>query len=544
MAAVTPPRKVSGGESPPTHSPVAPPAHNPWAIALTVTMATFMELLDTSISNVSLPHIAGGLGTSYDESTWVLTSYLVANAIILPMSAWLSRVFGRKRYYMMCVALFTGTSLLCGLAPSLGMLIFFRVLQGIGGGGLAPVEQAILVDTFPKAKLGGAFALYSMAIVTAPAIGPPLGGWITDSFSWRWVFFINVPIGLLSLFLSSRLVHDPPEFTQERKDARTGGKLRIDYIGISLIAIGFACLEVVLDRGERDDWLESNFIASFLVVAIVAIAIAIWWEWRHADPVVELTLLRERNFGVSCIYYFLFAFGLFGSTVLIPEMLQTLFGYTATDAGLVLGPGAAVITLLAPFVVRIAPYIGAKRLLGASFTLAALSFFYYSGFTTQTDYFHFTLARCFQGFGYAFMFIPVSQLAYSYLPKNKNNKGSSLTNLCRNWGGSFGIAFVTTMLARRTQYHQSVLVSNLTSADGSVQQFLSTSSHQLVARGTSGPDAVVQSYGLVAHLMTQQASMLAFMDCFRLLGVVVLIGLPLAFVIRRFEIAKAGGAGH
>ena len=229
-------------EAPPNQARSPRPAHNPWAIALTVTMATFMELLDTSISNVSLPHIAGGLGTSYDESTWVLTSYLVANAIILPMSAWLSRVFGRKRYYMMCVALFTTTSLLCGLAPSLGLLIVFRVLQGVGGGGLAPVEQAILVDTFPKEKLGGAFALYSMAIVTAPAIGPPLGGWITDSFSWRWVFFINIPIGLLSLLLSNRLVHDPVEFTEERKAAKRGGKLRIDYLGISLIAIGFACL--------------------------------------------------------------------------------------------------------------------------------------------------------------------------------------------------------------------------------------------------------------------------------------------------------------
>jgi DHA2 family multidrug resistance protein len=528
----------------PDQAPSERPAHNPWAIALVVTMATFMELLDTSISNVSLPHIAGGLGTSYDESTWVLTSYLVANAIILPMSAWLSRVFGRKRYYMMCVALFTATSFLCGVAPSLATLIFFRVLQGIGGGGLAPVEQAILVDTFPKEKLAGAFALYSMAIVTAPAIGPPLGGWITDSFSWRWVFFINVPIGILSLLLSSRLVHDPIEFTEERKRAQRSGHLRIDYVGIALIAVGFACLEVVLDRGERDDWLESHFIATFLAIAVVAIAIAIWWEWRHDDPVVELTLLRERNFAIANLYYFLFAFGLFGSTVLIPEMLQTLFGYTATDAGLVLGPGAAVITLLAPFVVRIVPRIGAKRLLGFSFTIAALFFFYYSGMTTETDYFHFALARAFQGFGYAFMFVPVSQLAYSYLPRNKNNKGSSLTNLCRNWGGSFGIAFVTTMLERRTQYHQSVLVSNLTSADASVRQFVSTSSHFLVTRGSSTPDAIHQAYGLVGSTLTQQATMLAFMDCFHLLGVVVLAGLPLAFLIRHFEIGKPGGAAH
>ena len=525
-------------------SPAQHVKHSEWAIALTVTMATFMELLDTSISNVSLPHIAGGLGTSYDESTWVLTSYLVANAIILPMSAWLSRVFGRKRYYMMCVALFTTTSFLCGIAPSLGMLIFFRVLQGIGGGGLAPVEQAILVDTFPLEKLGGAFALYSMAIVTAPAVGPPLGGWISDNFSWRWVFFINVPIGLLSLLLSSRLVHDPVEFTEERNKARRSGRLRIDYIGIVLIAVGFACLEVVLDRGERDDWLESHFITTFLVIALVAIAIAIWWEWRHDDPVVELTLLRERNFAIANLYYFLFAFGLFGSTVLIPEMLQTLFGYTATDAGLALGPGAAVVTLMAPFVVRLVPRVGVRPILGFSFTVAALSFFYYSGMTTQTDYFHFALARVFQGFGYAFMFVPVSQLAYSYLPKNKNNKGSSLTNLCRNWGGSFGIAFVTTMLERRTQYHQTVLVSNLTSSDTSVRDFVRTSSHFLVTRGASTPDAIHQAYGLVGSMMTQQATMLAFMDCFHLLALVALAGLPLAFLIRYFEVGKAAGAAH
>jgi DHA2 family multidrug resistance protein len=542
MAALAAPQPAAATDIAAVSATIA--ARRLWAIALTVTMATFMELLDTSISNVSLPHIAGGLGTSYDESTWVLTSYLVANAVILPMSAWLSRVFGRKRYYMMSVALFTVTSLLCGTAPSLGMLVVFRVLQGLGGGGLAPVEQAILVDTFPKEKLAGAFALYSMAIVTAPAIGPPIGGWITDNFSWRWVFFINVPIGLLSLLLSSRLVHDPPEFTEERRQAWSGGQLRIDHIGIVLIAIGFACLEVVLDRGERDDWLGSHFITSFLVIAVVAIAVAIWWEWRHHDPVVELTLLRDRNFALACIYYFLFGVGLFGSTVLIPEILQTLFGYTATDAGLVLGPGAAVVTIMAPVVVRILPRLGAKRLLGASFTIAALSMFYYSGLTSQTDYSHFALARVFQGFGYAFMIVPVTQLAYSYLAKNKNNKGSSLMNLCRNWGGSFGIAFVTTMLERRTQYHQSVLVSHLTSADGTVLRFVNDSSRYLLARGTSSPDAIHQSYGLLSSQMTQQATMLAAMDCFHLLGLVVILGLPLAFLIRNFAISGSPRGGH
>src|SRR5580698_9680207 len=260
---------------------------NPWFIAITVTLATFMELLDTAIANVSLPHIAGGLAVSADESTWVLTSYLVSNAVVLPLSAWLSRVFGRKRYYMICVALFTATSLLCGLAPSLSWLIFFRVLQGIGGGGLAPVEQAILVDTFPAHKRAAAFALYSMAIVTAPVIGPPLGGWITDHWSWRWIFFINIPIGIVSLILTSRVVSDPPEFTREVEAARAGGKLRIDGLGIFLVALGFACLEVVLDRGQTLDWFENRFIVCFFSIAVVALIVAGFWEWRHPDPVVE-----------------------------------------------------------------------------------------------------------------------------------------------------------------------------------------------------------------------------------------------------------------
>src|SRR6202051_2141927 len=267
---------------------------NPWFIAITVTLATFMELLDTAIANVSLPHIAGGLAVSTDESTWVLTSYLVSNAVVLPLSAWLSRMFGRKRYYMICVTLFTVSSLLCGFAPSLGALIFFRVLQGIGGGGLAPGEQAILGDTFPPAKRAAAFALYSMAIVTAPAIGPPLGGWITDNWSWRWVFFINIPIGILSLILTKRLVSDPPEFTRQVQAARRAGKLKIDGLGILLVALGFAFLEVVLDRGQSEDWFESNFILIFFTVAVVALIIAAAWEWRHPDPVVEIRLLWRQ----------------------------------------------------------------------------------------------------------------------------------------------------------------------------------------------------------------------------------------------------------
>ncbi len=516
---------------------------NIWLIAFTVTLATFMELLDTSIANVALPHISGGLATSYDEATWVLTSYLVANAVVLPLSAWLSRVFGRKNYYMGCVALFSISSLLCGLAPSLNFLIFFRVLQGVAGGGLAPVEQAILVDTFPAEKRASAFALYSMAIVTAPAIGPPLGGWITDSFSWRWVFFINVPIGIISLVLTSQFVSDPVEFKQEVEEARRAGKLRIDYLGILLVAIGFACLEVVLDRGQRDDWLESRFITTFLLIALGALVVAIVWELRQPDPVVELGLLRERNFAISNCFYFLFGFVLFGSTVLIPQMLQQLYGYTATDAGLVLGPGALVIVFMAPIIVKLLPKVGARILLVTGFGILALSMLHFSSFDLTTDYHHEVWARALQGLGLSFLFVPTSQLAYSYLPRAKNNKASSLTNLFRNQGGSFGIAFVTTMLERRTQFHQSVLADHVSGYEPGVRSFLSRATQTFIAAGASYSDASNKALGLLSKVVAGQAATLAFLDCFRLLGYAALLGIPLALGIRKFRVGGATG-GH
>src|SRR3984893_15235324 len=522
------------------------PAINPWFIALAVTLATFMELLDTSIANVALPYIGGGLGRSYDEVTWILTTYLVANAVILPMSAWLSRVFGRKTYYLGCVALFTLTSFFCGLAPTLGFMLSSRVLQGIAGGGLAPVAQAILVDTFPAAKRALAFAVYTIVIVTAPAIGPVLGGWITDNYNWRWICFINIPIGIIAFLLSGRLLKDPPAFEAERASVRTNGKLNIDGIGITLIALASASLEVALDRGQIDDWFGSAFISWLLAIALLGWLATVVWELRVKEPVIEFRLLANRNFAIASVLFLIFGVGLFGSTTLIPQILQSLYGYRAIDAGLVLGPGAFVITLLAPVSAQLIQrqVVGPRVLLTISLTTVAASMWYYSTFTLATDYGHYALARAYQGLGYGFFFVPVNVLAYSQLRPDQNNKASSLTNLFRNWGGSFGIAFITTAAERRHQFHQ----TNLGSAIGETSQPLgdrvSGLTNYLVGKGFSGPDAAAAAQGYLYQQFQHQVSLLSFMDCFRVISWLTLAAVPLLLFIRHFKPAGKSPAAH
>jgi len=522
------------------------PAVNPWVVALTVTLATFMELLDTSIANVSLPYIAGGLGRSYDEVTWILTTYLVANAVVLPMSAWLSRVFGRKTYYMACVALFTITSFFCGIAPSLNIMLIARVLQGIGGGGLAPVEQAILVDTFPPAKRASAFALYTVAIVTAPAIGPVLGGYITDNYNWRWVFLINIPIGLLSLFLTGRFVHDPPSFEEERKAARTNGKLNIDGVGIALIAVGSASLEILLDRGQIEDWFGSRFIVWMFAIGVSCLTAAVFWEWHQPDPVIDLRLLKVRNFAIANFFYFLFGFGLFASTTMIPQLLQSLYGYRAIDAGLVLGPGALVITFLAPVGAQLVQrrIIHPRILLFGAVMVVGISFIHYSRFNLQTDYDHYALARALQGLGYAFFFVPLTVTAYSQLTPQQNNKASSLTNFFRNWGGSFGIAFITTMSERRQNFHQSTVGANVASSSGTLRTAVQQTAAYLQTHGFSHADAMNAAYGRYYGQLQAQTRLLAFMDCFYILGVVTLVAAPVVLLTKKFKVAGKPGAAH
>ncbi len=520
---------------------------NPWVIALTVTLATFMELLDTSIANVSLPYIAGGLGRSFDEVTWILTTYLVANAVVLPMSAWLSRVFGRKNYYMACVALFTVASLLCGLAPTLNVILLARIFQGIGGGGLAPVEQAILVDTFPPTKRAMAFALYTVAIVTAPAIGPVLGGWITDNYNWRWVFFINIPIGCISLFFTNRFVQDPASFANERKTVRTAdGRLKIDTVGISLVGIGSAALEYLLDRGQIDDWFGSPYILGAAIIGTLCLTTAVFWELHVPDPVIDFRLLKVRNFAIANAFYFLFGVGLFASTTMIPQLLQSLYGYRAIDAGLVLGPGAFVITILAPVGAQLVQrnIVKPKILLFGAVVTVGISFLHYSRFNLATDYTHYALARALQGFGYAFFFVPLSVIAYSQLAPDQNNKASSLTNFFRNWGGSVGISLVTTMSERRTDLHQARVGDHVTASSGPLQQAIRSTAAFLEQRGYSHADALTAAYNHYYTQLLDQTKLLGFMDCFFLLGVMTLVAAPLVLFAKSVKSSGKPSEAH
>jgi len=506
------------------------PEINPWAVALTVMLATFMEVLDTSVANVALPHIAGNLSATIDESTWVLTSYLVSNAIVLPLAGWFSTLFGRKRFYMACVVVFTVSSLLCGLAPNLWMLILFRVLQGIGGGAMQPISQAILVESFPKKKQGMAMAVYGMGVVLAPIIGPTLGGWITDDYSWRWIFLINIPVGLLSLALTTILVFDPPYL--ERKSLRNG--LRIDYIGLGLIATGLGFLEVMLDDGQRKDWFGSNLIVVSAVVACVCLVAAVFWELHVTDPVVNLRLLKNRNFGLATFTMFLIGFILYGSTLLLPIFLQTLMGYTALLSGLVLSPGGIAVLLLMPLVGKLLSHkVEPRWLLMFGLAISAVGLLQMAGFNLQVDQWTALRARVTQSVGIAFLFVPLNTLAFSYIAKEKANTATGLINLARNIGGSSGIAFVTTELARRSQVHQHILVGHVTAFDLRYNQMLHAATGMLIARGSSAVQAAHQAQGLIYGMVQREAAMQAFIDNFRLLAIIFLVIAPVMALMKR-----------
>jgi DHA2 family multidrug resistance protein len=505
------------------------PRHNPWLIALTVTIATFMEVLDTSIANVALPHIAGSLGASSNEATWVLTSYLVASAIILPISGWLQNRFGRKRFYMSCVVLFTASSMLCGLAPSLPLLILARILQGLGGGGLAPSEQAILADTFPVEKRGQAFAVYGMAVVVAPAIGPTLGGWITDNYNWHWIFFINLPIGILSLFLSSRMVEDPPFLIQRRAAA---SRERVDFIGLVADAIGVGSLEFVFDKGQEKDWFGSHLITSFFITAICFLIFFVIWEWRHKNPIVDLRLLRNRNFGTSVFLQFVLGMVLFGTTVLIPQFLQALLGYTAERAGMALSAAGFILMLMMPVAGKLVGVVKDPRMLVAvGYAITAAGLFNLTRLDLNTPFATIALWRAFQVLGLAFIFIPISTLNYVGVPREKNNQISALSNFARNLGGSFGTAMLTTFLERTAQTHQQTLASHAIRGGVQYNNFIAQTQATFNSFGRGGSAQLAAGYAY--QMLQRQASMLSYQNAFWVLSVAIACLVPLPFIMKR-----------
>jgi len=509
---------------------------SPWLISMVVVLATFMEVLDTSIANVSLPHIAGSLSASNDESTWVLTSYLVANAVVLPLSGWFSNMFGRKRFYMTCVVMFTASSFLCGLAPTLPLLIFFRVLQGLGGGGLQPSAQAILADAFPPEKRGMGFSVYAMAVVFAPAIGPTLGGWITDNFNWRWIFYINVPVGIVSFVLTGALIKDPPYLVERVKQLR--GKLRIDYIGIGLLTVGLGFLQVVLDKGQEDDWFGSKLIASSAAISAAALLAVLWWELRVKDPIVDLRLFRERNFAVSNVLIFGLGFALFGSTVLVPQFLQTLLGYTATESGKVLSPGGIAVMLVLPFTGALINRIGPRALITIGLIISGGGLWLTSHINLQVDYWTITSYRMIVGIGIAFLFVPISTAAFSRLPPEKSNAASALFNLARNLGASFGIALVTNVVVRQSQVHTNLLVSHAANGNPVYGQWIAGLTQRLVQGGSSAYDAGRQATAMVARMIAQQAGALAYLDAFRFVSIACFAMLPLGLLLKKVRMGK------
>jgi DHA2 family multidrug resistance protein len=524
---------------------------NPWIVAMTVTLATFMEVLDSSICNVALPHIAGGLGATQDEATWVLTAYLVANAIILPAGAYMTTFIGRKRFYMICVALFGISSAMCGLAPTLPLLVFFRVLQGIGGGGLAPSEQAILADTFPPAKRGQAFAMYGLAVVCAPAIGPTLGGYITDRFDWRWIFFLNIPVCIVSLFLTSRIVEDPPWVKKQVAISQKGG-IKLDFLGFGLLALTFGSLEFVLDKGQEDDWFSSHIITFFAVACVVAFIVMIWWELRQLRtghrPILNLTLFKRRNFSISFLLMFVLGFALYGTTVLIPQFVQTLLGYTAELAGLVLSPAGLMMMCMMPIVGFLVGRVDPRKLIGYGFVMLTLALVTMHTMDLSISYPRLVFLRCFQASGLAFLFIPINTISYIGVKLSENNDVSGLTNLARNIGGSCGTAFMATVLTRRTATHENNMIRNLTMGNPAFVDRLKALK-PMFGGGHGGGNPMVgtgshSAQAYIYNMLHRQASMLGYLDVIQYMSIFCACMIPLVFFIPRPPKHVDPSAGH
>jgi MFS transporter, DHA2 family, multidrug resistance protein len=512
------------------------PRYNPWLIAVVVALAAFMEVLDTSIANVALPYIAGNLGASNDQSTWVLTSYLVSNAIILPMTGWLAGAVGRKRFFMACLGVFTISSLLCGFAPSLGFLLLFRVLQGAGGGGLQPMAQAILADTFPPEKRGLAFALYGITAIMAPTIGPTLGGWITFNYSWRWIFFINLPVGLITWLLVRRFVEDPPYLRRLK-----GAGVKLDYVGIALLTVGIGALQILLDKGQEDDWFGSHFITTLIVIAATCLISLVVWEWFAKAPIIDVKMFKNFNFASSSLMMFMLGILLFSSLVLMPQFLQTLLGYTSELAGLALSAGGLVLLIEMPIMGQLTTKVQARRLIAFGWLALSIAMFYSTKrIDLQISFSAATWLRIAQVIGLGFLFVPITLVAYIGIAPEKNNAVAGIVNFMRNMGSSVGTSLVTTLIARRSQFHQLRLVEKArvdnpnfaNEAKGLMQHFISA--------GIGRHEALATAYASIYESLQAQAASLAYIDTFMVLSIASGIMFFLSFALKKND--PGGGA--
>ena len=512
------------------------PKFNPWLIAVVVALGAFMEVLDTSIANVALPYMAGSLAASNDQSTWVLTSYLVSNAIVLPISGWIAVRFGRKRFFMSCLAVFTVSSFLCGVAPNLGFLLLFRVLQGAGGGGLQPMAQAILADTFPPHQRGLAFALYGITAVMAPTIGPTLGGWITFNYSWRWIFYINVPVGIITWLLVRRFVEDPPYL---RRLKAAGVKL--DYIGIALLAIGVGALQILLDKGQEDDWFGSNFITTLVIVSSGCLISLVIWEWFQKAPIVDVRLFKAFNFASANVMMFMLGVLLFSSLVLMPQFLQTLLGYTSELAGLALSAGGLVLLFEMPLIGQLSRKIHARRLIAFGWLALSVAMFYSTRrIDLQLSFTAATWLRIAQVIGLGFLFVPINLAAYVGIPPEKNNAVAGIVNFMRNMGSSVGTSLVTTVIARRSQFHQLRLVEQARIDNPNFANVAQGLTQHFANGGLSRHQASAAAYASIYRSIQAQAASLAYIDMFKVLAVCAAVMFCVSFFLKKNDLG--GGA--
>ena len=498
---------------------------NPWLIAVAVMFATFMEVLDTTVVNVSLPHIAGSLSSTIDEATWALTSYLVANAIILPMTGWLASIFGRKNLLLWATGGFTIASFLCGIAPTLALLIFFRIIQGATGGVLQPLSQAVLLESFAPQDRGKAMAFWALGIVVAPILGPVVGGWLTDTYSWRWVFYINLPVGIASVLMTRMYVFDPPYIQAQKRG--------VDYWGLGLLVLGIGALQIVLDKGQEDDWFSSAFILTLAIVSAVALVALLIHEFFVDDPVIDLRVFKERTYAVGVFMMTVVGFVLYGSMVLLPIMLQTLLGYPSMQAGIAMAPRGLGSFLMMPIVGVLTAKVDVRKLLATGLVVGGLTLVWLGQLNLQAGYWDIFWPQFVQGAGMALMFVPLTTVSMSLISREKMGNATSLFNLMRNIGGSIGIAVTGTMLARQRQSFSQVLGEHVSVYDPTTQSVLAQAKAAFMAAGADAATATSRAYVVVNGMLQRQATMVSFVTLFRLLGVLFLLLIPLVLIMRR-----------